>query len=72
MTHAWVGREPHSWVGGGTHVWVPREEDDLRGEEKELCALGWLKLCPLVADGCFVMRAYDALSLGASQGGDSD
>ena len=28
----------HSWVGGGTHVWVPREEDDLRGEEQELCA----------------------------------
>ena len=51
---------------------MPSEEDDLRGEEQELCASGWLKLCPLEADGRFVMRVHDALSLGASQGGDSD
>ena len=30
MTHAWVGRGPHSWV--------PIEEDDLGGEEVEVCA----------------------------------
>ena len=72
MTHAWVGREPHSWVGSGPHVWVPIEEDDLRGEELEVCSFAWLKLCPLVADGRFVMCAHDALNLGVSQGGDSD
>ena len=72
MTHAWVGRGPHSWVGGGTHVWVPIEGDDLRGGEQEAYAFGWLKLCALEVDGRFVMRAHDALSLGASQGGDSD
>ena len=37
--------------------------DDLRGGEQELCALGWLKLCPLEADGNFVMCAADDLSL---------
>lgn len=37
--------------------------DDLRGEEQELCALGWLKLCPLEADGNFVMCVADDLSL---------
>ena len=46
--------------------------DNLRGGEPEACALGWLKLCPLEVDGRFVMRAHDALNLGASQGGDSD
>lgn len=58
----------HAWVGSGPHVWVPCEEDDLRGEGHELCALGWLKSCPIEADGRFVMRAH----LRASQGGDSD
>lgn len=72
MTHAWVGREPHSWVGSGPHAWVPIEEGDLGEEEEEVCAFGWLKLCPLEADGCFVMRAHDSLSQRASQGGDSD
>ena len=71
-THAWVGRGPHSWVGSGPHVWVPSEEDDLGGEEEEVCALGCLKLCPLDADGRFVMRAHEGFSLRASQGGDSD
>ena len=71
-THTWVGRGPHSWVGGGTHVWVSIEGDDLRGGEQEACAFGWLKLFALEADERFVMRAHDALSLGASQGGDSD
>ena len=51
---------------------MPSEEEDLRGEEQEVCALGWLKLCPLEADGRFMIPAHDALSLGASQGGDSD
>ena len=46
--------------------------DDLRGEEQELCAFGWLRLCALEADGDFMMPAHDSLSLGASQGGDSD
>lgn len=72
MTHAWVGRGPHSWVGSGAHAWVSIGVDDLRREEEEVCALGWLKLCPLVADRRFVIRAHDALSLRASQGGDSD
>jgi len=72
VTHAWVGRGPHSWVGSGPHVWVPSEEDDLGGEEEEVCALGCLKLCPLDADGRFVMRAHEGFSLRASQGGDSD
>ena len=72
MTHAWVGRGPHSWVGSGPHAWVPIEEGDLGEEEEEVYAFGWLKLCPLEADERFVMRAHDALSLGASQGGDSD
>ena len=72
MTHAWVGRGPHSRVGSGPHVWVPSEEDDLGGEEEEVCALGCLKLCPLDADGRFVMRAHEGFSLRASQGGDSD
>ena len=61
MTHAWVGRGPHSWVGSGPHVWVPSEEDDLGGEEEEVCAFGWLKLCPIEADGRFVMRAHEGL-----------
>ena len=51
---------------------MPSEEDDLRGEEYKLCALGWLKLCPIEADGRFVMRAHEGLSLRDSQGGDSD
>ena len=68
MTHAWVGRGPHSWVGCGPHAWVPIEEGDLGEEEEEGYALGWPKLCPLEADGRFVMRAH----LRASQGGDSD
>lgn len=72
MTHAWVGRGPHLRVGSGPHVWVPSEEDDLGGEEVEVCALGCLKLCPLDADGRFVMRAHEGFSLRASQGGDSD
>lgn len=72
MTHAWVSRGPHSWVGCGPHAWVPIEEGDLGEEEEEVYAFGWLKLCPLEADGRFVMRAADDLSLGASQGGDSD
>lgn len=72
MTHAWVGRGPHSRVGSGPHVWVSSEEDDLGGEEEEVCALGCLKLCPLDADGRFVMRAHEGFSLRASQGGDSD
>ena len=72
MTHAWVGRGPHSWVGSGPHVWVPNEEVDLRGEEQEVCALGWLRLCSSEADVNFVMRAHDSLSQRASQGGDSD
>ena len=59
-------------LGSGPHVWGPSEEDDLRGEEHELCALGWLKLCPIEAYGRFVVRAYEGLSLRASQGGDSD
>ena len=46
--------------------------DDLRGGEQEACALDWLKLCPLVAYGRFVMHAHDGLSQKASQGGDSD
>lgn len=72
MTHSWVGRGPHSWVESGTHVWAPIGGDDLRGEELEVCAFAWMKLCPIEADGRFVMRAADDLSLGASQGGDSD
>ena len=59
-------------VGSGPHVWVPSEEDDLRGGEQEACALGWLKLFAPGADERFMMRAHDALSLEASQGGDSD
>ena len=55
---------PHSWGGSGPHVWVPSEEDDLGGEEEEVCALGWPKLCPLEADGRFVMRAHEALAKG--------
>ena len=51
---------------------MPSEEDDLGGEEEEVCALGCLKLCPLDADGRFVMRAHEGFSLRASQGGDSD
>ena len=72
MTHAWVGRGPHSWVGSGPHAWVPIEEGDLGEEEEEVYAFAWLKLCPLEADGRFVMRAHEGLSLRASQGGDSD
>ena len=68
----WVGRGPHSWVESGTHVWTPIGGDDLRGEELEVCALGWLKLCPIEAYGRFVVRAYEGLSLRVSQGGDSD
>ncbi|ERJ69597.1 hypothetical protein HMPREF1556_02012 [Porphyromonas sp. oral taxon 278 str. W7784] len=41
---------------------MPSEEDDLRGEEQEVCALGWLKLCPLEAYRRFVMRAHEGLS----------
>lgn len=51
---------------------MPSEEDDLGGEEEGVCALGYLKLCPLDADGRFVMRAHEGFSLRASQGGDSD
>ena len=51
---------------------MPSEEDDLGVEEEEVCAFGWLKLCPIEADGRFVMRAHEGLSLRASQGGDSD
>ena len=51
---------------------MPSEVDNLGGEEEEVCALGWPKLCPLEADGRFVMRAHEGLSLRASQGGDSD
>ena len=45
---------------------------NLGEEEEEVCAFGWLKLCSLEADGRFVMRAHEGLSLRASQGDDSD